>query len=83
MVSCRALLSIVAGSKRKELAAAASANPSSSMVAGARNAECYTAPETYRVPTRTGWKRQPSMRRTRVKPASPMRTAMRSIPMAK
>ena len=43
----------------------------------------HTAPQTYRVPTWTGWKRQPSMRRTRVKPASSMRTAIRSIPMAK
>ena len=33
--------------KRKGLAAAASANPLFSMVAGARNAECYTAPGTY------------------------------------
>jgi hypothetical protein len=33
--------------KRKGLAAAASANPSSCVVAGARNEECYTMPETY------------------------------------
>jgi len=33
--------------KRKGLAAPASANPSSSMVAGARNHECYTVPDTF------------------------------------
>ena len=31
----------------KGLAVTASANPSSSMVAGAGHVECYTAPETY------------------------------------
>jgi hypothetical protein len=35
------------------------------MFAGAHNAECYTAPETYRVPTSTGWKKQPSMQKLR------------------
>ena len=37
----------------------------------------------YRVPTRTGWKRQPSIRRTLVKPACSMSIATRSVVMAK
>lgn len=37
----------------------------------------------YRAPTRTGWKRQPSMRRTLVKPACSMSIATRSVLIAK